>query len=74
MIDGYIAALADYGVERRLIGREDRQFVINRLLEIMELDSFDEEIRPAGTPLAETLDILCDNAAERGVIGAPRAL
>jgi UDPglucose--hexose-1-phosphate uridylyltransferase len=72
MIDGYIAALADYGVERRLIGREDRQFVINRLLEIMELDSFDEELRPAGTPLAETLDILCDNAAERGVIGATR--
>ena len=37
-----IAALAAYGIERKLIGSEDRIWCINRLLEIFKEDEYNE--------------------------------
>ena len=33
--------LVDYGVAKGLIGTEDRIYAANRILEVMELDSFE---------------------------------
>ncbi len=64
-----IAALADYGVEHKLIQGEDRVYTINSLLSALELSDF----APQGEacpkePEALLADIL-DDAAERGIIG-----
>jgi len=67
MIDGYLASLADYGVEKGLIAPCDRRFAINRLLEIMGKSGFDPGAKPAEAPLPELLAALTDEAVKTGL-------
>lgn len=65
----YLDALLRYGVERALIGEDDRVFAMNRLLEILGLDEPGEESEGrAPEELAEILGALCDDACRRGRI------
>lgn len=41
MIDQYIYALVRYGLEKNLITEFDKDFAVNRILEILQLDSYD---------------------------------
>ena len=68
-----IARLADYGIEKKLLAGEDRIWTVNRLLEILNRDTFTE---PDGGPekeagkadLPELLKVLTDEAWERGLL------
>ena len=68
MTDSYILALADYAVEKGLIEKEDYIFAVNRVLEVMKLDSIDMDAQPVKTDsLEEILYALIKDAADRGV-------
>ncbi len=66
----YLDLLVNYAEENALIGREDRVWALNRLLEAMRLS----EHTPSGAEgtggltLAEILGGLCDCAAENGLL------
>ncbi len=70
MINRVIAALADYGVSKGMIESSDRTWAINRLLEVLELDEYQECGAAENMSLEEILRVLLDDAQERGVIEA----
>ena len=62
-----ISELVKYGIQRGLIDAEDKVFVINRLLELFGLNSFewsDEEVREIHCILSD----MTDYAVENGII------
>ncbi len=64
-----IAALADYGVERGLILPEDRTWAVNRILEAMDLTTYEEPAAAhPNAPLEDILGTLLDFAVMRGTI------
>lgn len=66
-MDRLISELIAYGMERGLIDAEDKTFVINRLLEIFDLDSFawsKEDVRP----IHHILSDMADYAVQKGII------
>lgn len=70
MIDREISALAGYAVEKGLIGGLDRPWAVNRLLEVLQLDDYEEPAeKPAQEPLEDILGRILDDAAARGLIG-----
>ena len=64
-MERYINALAEYAVHTGLIGKEDRIWAVNRILEIMELD--EAGAGSVDAPLHEILEALTDHAVERGL-------
>ena len=56
----YLDALVNYAADCGLIEDEDRVYALNRLLELMELDSAGGE-GTVSAPLNEILDALCDD-------------
>ena len=62
----YLVSLVQYGLDTNLIELCDRRYIINQLLQVMHLDSF-EEAAPAALPLEEILKGLVDDAVARGV-------
>lgn len=66
MTDSYIIALVDYAIRHDLLEPCDRTWAINRVLEVMQLDSIDET-NPVDHPLHEILDTLTEDAIARGV-------
>lgn len=68
MIYDSIKKLAAYGIESGLIDDEDRVFVINRILEALDMDEYDEPAEEySGIDLEETLKELIDYACEKGL-------
>ena len=65
-MDRYIASLVQYGIDRELLEETDRIYITNQLLQVMELDSY-EEAEPRELPLEEILKALTDDAVRRGV-------
>ncbi len=63
-----INALVDYAQERELISPLDVTYIKNRIIDIMKLDEFCDEA-PSDKNLEEILISLCEDAAERGIIG-----
>ena len=69
MIDQYIYALANYGVKKGLIGKEDKPWAVNRLLQALELSAIGpEEAAGEDLPLEDILAPLLDDAEARGII------
>ena len=68
MKDAYIAALADYAIEKGLIEESDRVYCINGVLALLREDSFDPEAAAYTGSLPEILNALCDLAVEKGII------
>ena len=65
-INMYISALVQYGIDKKLIDPCDKAFMINGILEVLRLDSFE----PAETrtmSLEEILQGLLEDAVARGV-------
>ena len=65
-VNVYITALVNYGLSKNLFEPCDKTFMINRILEVLKLDSFEPaEIRSMS--LEEILQGLLDDAVARGV-------
>ena len=69
MIEESIAKLVQYGMKQGLLQEEDRIYAINRILEVLKLDDYQEpEQVPEHPDLEETLNELLDYAAEKGLM------
>ena len=67
-ISSYIAALADYGVRAGLIEAADRTWAVNSLLQVMELQEYQEPEQVPDRPLEEILTALVEFSVKRGII------
>lgn len=65
-----ITALVNYALEKELIEQEEKVWAVNRILEVMQADSFswEESAKGKEAGLTEILDTLSDDAYERGVL------
>lgn len=64
-----IARLADYAVSKKLISKDDRVWAINRILEALQLDEYEEPATTMALPqLSEILTPLLDYAVSSGII------
>ncbi len=71
--DLYIAALAEYAVQKKLIPEEERIYSINLLLDVLRVDGFEmpsdgRAVLDTAGDLEEILRFLLDDAAARGLI------
>jgi len=65
-VNGYISALVQYGLCKKLFEPCDKTYITNRILEILQLDEYrPEETRPM--PLEKILDGLVADAVQRDV-------
>ncbi len=75
MIEKSIIRLTDYALTTGLIEEDDRDYTINRLLELFHLDGMKEDVEdicgqssPSGDDLENILSGMLDYACERGIV------
>ena len=68
MLNESIKALVDYAERTGLIENADRLWAVNRLLEVMQVDTYTEPEQATSGSLAEILNDLCDCALETGAL------
>ncbi len=73
MIEKSVLALAEYGRHKRFYPEEDFVFVINRIIEILKIDSIDMDLRREAIPdeeknLQSILNSILDWAGEKGLM------
>ena len=68
MINTYISALVDYAISKGLISFADKIYATNKILEILNLDEYEEPVNCPELELEEILKGLLDFAVERGII------
>ena len=68
MLNESIKALVDYAERTGLIENADRVWAVNRLLEVMQVDTYTEPEQATSGNLAEILNDLCDCALETGAL------
>ena len=68
MINSAINALVKYGMERDLIKPVDKSYVINQILEVLRLDSYEDNNLEQSFSLQEILSIITDYAVASGII------
>ncbi len=68
MISESISKLVQYGIKNSLINEADKIYVINRILEVLQLDDFQEcEIQDCEIDLEHILNEILDYACEKGL-------
>ena len=68
MIYRAIKDLAQYGIAKGLIEKEDEVYVINSILQELQLDEYEEPAGEGETELEPILKVLLDYACEKGII------
>lgn len=69
MVNQWINSLAEYGIRTGLIEEWDKTWAVNRVLEVMGLDAYEEPRQDtAEHGLEEILNALCDAALETGTL------
>ena len=68
MVNKSIKALVKYAVSNGFIEAADEVWAVNRILEVIGADSYDEPAEVPAMELTEILDILCDYAYENGTL------
>ena len=68
MLNESIKALVDYAERTGLIHPADRVWAVNRLLEVMQVDTYTEPKQATSGNLADILNDLCDCALETGAL------
>ena len=68
MIYRAIKDLAQYGIAKGLIEKEDEIYVINSILQELNLDEYEEPAGTGETELEPILKVLLDYACEKGII------
>ena len=59
-VNALIGELVSYGMKNGLVAEEDKVYTINRLLEILGLDEYEEDAQASGMPLEDILAGLLD--------------
>lgn len=68
-IDYAVASLVEYGIRRELIAEEDRRYMTNRILDLLQKDDYTEQTVTDGElNLDEILNRLTDWADETGIL------
>ena len=62
-----IGALVQYAQNEKLIEKEDKVFAVNRLLEALQLDSYEEVQLNGDYALKDILAVILDYACENGL-------
>ncbi len=62
-----INSLVEYGVRENLIENEDKIWAVNRVLEILDLDSMEIDAETKNAELEEILKVILDFAVEKGL-------
>ena len=68
MIYRAIKDLAQYGIAKGLIEKEDEIYVINSILQELQMDEYEEPTGEGETELEPILKVLLDYACEKGII------
>lgn len=68
MINKYITALVEYGLSTGLIELEDKIYTINSLLELLELEEYEEMKAEEELTLEEILKAMMDYAYDHGIL------
>ena len=68
MIYRAIKDLAQYGIAKGLIEKEDETYVINSILQELQMDEYEEPAGEGETELEPILKVLLDYACEKGII------
>lgn len=68
MINGYIRGLVDYGLECGLIRKEDEIYTLNQILDLLDIDEYEEPQEACSIDLEELLGGILDYAADKGII------
>ncbi len=68
MVNTYIRQLINYGLKRGLIPPEDEVFCINRILDALNLNEYEEPQKVEAAELETILASLLDYAVENGII------
>ncbi|HCM12502.1 MAG TPA: galactose-1-phosphate uridylyltransferase, partial [Lachnospiraceae bacterium] len=75
MIYYYITKLVEYGLDTGLIHKQDRVYIINSLLELFQLEQYEEPVQTVSEPsaqlkmsLEEILNGMTDYAYEHGIL------
>lgn len=66
-INEAVKSLVNYAITEKLIEAEDTVWATNRILEVLELDSFDTSAQGTSTDLEEILKVMLDYAVEKGL-------
>ncbi len=62
-----INSLVEYGVKENLIETEDKVWAVNRILEILNMDSMETDAEVKDADLEEILKVILDYAVEKGL-------
>ena len=62
-----INSLVEYGVRENLIEAEDKVWAVNRILEILNMDSMETDAEVKDADLEEILKVILDYAVEKGI-------
>lgn len=67
-IYGAIEGLCKYGIKKELIEKEDKVYIINGLLSLFKIDSYEKQEESADYELDEMLSFMCDYAIKANII------
>ncbi len=68
MINYYVSCLVEHALEKKLIAECDKVYIINQLVDLLELDGYEPEAVTESIPLHVILGKICDYACEKGII------
>ena len=68
MIFNAINNLVEYGISKNLLTTEDRVYTVNKIIEALGLDEYEQPIAVTNDNLVEILEQICDFAVEKGII------
>lgn len=68
MINYYVSCLVDYALEKKLIAECDKAYIINQLVDLLEMDGYTPVPVTDRPPIHELLNSVCDYACEKGII------
>ncbi|WP_300408507.1 galactose-1-phosphate uridylyltransferase [Lagierella sp.] len=68
MLSQDILDLVEYGIQKKLVDEEDRQYITNRILWLFNEDVMGNEVELTSRSLEEILESLVQEASSRGII------
>ena len=67
-VSSAVLGLIEYSIEKGLLQPSDKMWAINGILGVLKLDSLEIAETPEKLPLEELLNVLLDDAADRGIM------